>query len=231
MAAHVFEDATTRGVRWPHGLVLMVLCWLSLAHAAQAAPTTSDAEKSAAHDDDESILLGLSYTIGFPSADLHAIIDDPSFRGFDVNIHAAVLRSWYIGVAVGYNHFHEDDGRDTYETDWGAVTGTFYRAYGSVSLALSNRYYLLSPQDIVRPYAGLRLGVSFGSASLMVADVHRYSAPAGFLVAPEAGVAVRLLHWLRLSVAYQYDFTTNSFREVDQASFHAVQLGALVSYY
>lgn len=234
MAAHVHEDAIGLRARWPHGLVLMALFWCLLAPDAHAAPATAESAQTESAQsgarDAEGTLIGLGYTIGIASGDLHEIIDNPSYRGIDVTLHHEIMHSWYIGVGVGYNHFHQDDGRDTYVTDWGAVTGTFYRAYGTVSLALSNRYYLLSPRSLVRPYAGVRLGVAFSSASLMVADVHEYSAPAGFLVVPEAGAAIRLTDYLRLSVGYQYDFTTVSFRGVDHASFHGLQVGAVFDY-
>lgn len=232
MAAHIY-DATRRRAHWSLGLVSMALCWCLLVSFAHATPVSEKGEPSSSEptaSDDEGTLIGIGYTIGFASGDLRKPFDEPSYRSIEISLHHEVLRSWYIGVAVGYNHFHQDDGRGTYQTDWGAVTGTFYPAYGSVTLALSNRYYLLSPKALVRPYAGLRLGVAFSSATLMVADINEHSSPAGFLLVPEAGAAVRLTDWLRLSVGYQYNFTTVAFRDVHNASYHGLQVGAVVDY-
>lgn len=179
---------------------------------------------------DERTLITLTYSVAFAAGDLHDFSDKPSPRGFDYSVLVPLLRGWHIGAAVGYNRFYQEFSRRTIALENADVNAKLYRSFSCVTLSLVNRYYFLEPERLARPYLGLRTGVAFASATTQVADFTLQDSPAGFMLAPEAGLALRLSNSLDAVAGYQYTFTTASFRSTDRASFHALQMGLQLRY-
>jgi hypothetical protein len=193
-------------------------------------PTATVNAETTEESEDDRPLIALTYTLGFPSANLRSFIDDMSPRGFEYAMHIPLRRGWHLGATAGYNRFYQGDGPRTYHLPNADATGTVYRGLTAVTLALSTRYYFMAAARPLRAYLGLRTGILFADSTLFVADFNDYTSRVGFLLAPEAGLSVRLLRWLDAVASYQYNFSTASFNDVDRASYHAVQLGLQLRY-
>jgi hypothetical protein len=222
----------------------MLLGVLSLQHAPHALAQYSEPTEPTASTGREVVapyapkarhrrartLMAMAYSMGFSAGDLHSYIGDMSPRGFDFHLMMRMRGHLYGGLSVGYNRFYEERPRQTYQLEDADVTATLFRSFRNVSLAATARYYLLNADHALRPYGGLRLGAAFVSSWTAVADFDDTDSVVGFLLTPEAGATLRIAESLGAFVGYQYNFTTASFRSVDHASYHALQVGFQVSY-
>jgi Lipid A 3-O-deacylase (PagL) len=167
----------------------------------------------------------LAYEVAFPVADLNTFIGSVSPRGLGFAGEFPVYKGLRIGGTINYNRFYGNQPRDTYYLDNGAVTATLYRYVDVWSLAALARYRFLEPNSGIRPFIGVGLGVSFLSATTLVADLGFQDTPAGFLFQPEAGVTARLSAGMQALLAVRYTMTTAAFREVDMPSYISLQIG------
>jgi hypothetical protein len=169
------------------------------------------------------------YEIGLGSRDLHDFIGDPSFKGFELGGLYPVARGLHVGLYMNSRLFEEARGTTTIALSNGALSGDFYRYARFWSTGAAARYYFLRPDHFVRPYIGVRLGVSFMTATTLLADREYYETPVGFTVAPEVGFAFRVLPLLSVSLAARYDFSTLDARQIDNASYAAFHFGLIVN--
>jgi hypothetical protein len=170
--------------------------------------------------------LSLNYSMGFTTGNLHDYVAESSFRGFDFAALWPVYKSLYLGAAFGYNLFYERVDRDTYSlSDRSAVTAQLYRYSDYWTTSLATRYYFMEPDSAVRAYAGLRIGVASVLNTTLVADLAFQDDPMGFLLAPEAGVLLRLNPAISGAVSALYNFSTASSAGYDSLSYLALQVG------
>lgn len=222
----------TRTVQSAPAVYIARTCLLALALMFFMTPDASSQDDPSSVDpwEDQSTRIGLAYSLGFASGDLHSFTDEMSPVGFDYIIEMQTYRGLHLGGSVGYNRFHQVDPRQTYHFENGDVNAKLYRSFSNLSLAVSSRYYLLDPKSRFNAFGGLRLGVAFATASLIIADFSWLESPVGFLLTPEAGVTLKLFDPIWLAASYQYVYTTESFKSVDSASYHALQLGFQIAY-
>jgi len=178
----------------------------------------------------EIMKFAFAYSMGFAFGDLHDLVGEPSFRGFDLALLWPIYRSFYIGAALSTNHFYEEKDRATYERGATAVTGKLYGYVDYWNTALVTRYYLQRPESRVRAYGGVRLGLAAVRTTTFVADFTDQDDPLGFLVAPEVGMLIRIVDSVSASVAYQYNFSTASTSRLDNLSFGALQFGLSIQW-
>jgi hypothetical protein len=169
------------------------------------------------------ILVG--YEISMPLGSLQDYVSDASFRGFEFGALWPIFKGLYLGPVFNHHTFYEEKGFKTYELDSGAVTANLYSYARFWTMAGAARYHFLKPDSVARPYLGLRMGMTFVTASTMVADLSIYDTPIGFALSPEVGVLVRLAAVAHLSASIRYDFTTASSGRLENGSYMAYQLG------
>jgi hypothetical protein len=138
-----------------------------------------------------------------------------------------VWRGLYIGPVFSHHTFNEHEGKATYldVIDNGAITADLYTYARFWTMAGMARYHFLPPNAFVRPYAGLRMGLTFVTAATLVADLSIYYEPLGFALSPEAGILIRALPIMHINVGLRYDFSTASEGPLDNASFLPFHFG------
>lgn len=167
----------------------------------------------------------VAYEVAFPVAELSEYIGNVSPRGVGFAGEFPIAGGLRIGGTINYNRFYGNEARDTYYLDNGAVTAKLYRYADVWSLAGLARYRFLKPNDGIRPFIGVALGVSFLNATTLVADLGFQDSPAGFLFQPEAGVFARLTPGMQALLAVRYTMTTASFMDYDMPSYISLQIG------
>jgi hypothetical protein len=178
----------------------------------------------------EPMKLQFSYSMGFGTGDLHDFISEPSFRGFDFNVLWPIFRSLHIGPTFSHSLFYEERARETYEVGTSAVTAKLYNYTDYWSTSLLTRYYFLRPDAIVRPYAGVRLGIAALLATTLVTDYSSQWDPVGFYLAPDIGAIVQIVKPVSASISYIYNFSTASAGRFENLSFGSLQFGIVVQW-
>jgi outer membrane protein len=165
------------------------------------------------------------YEISLPVASLNDFVSKPSYRGFEFGALWPVFKSLHVGAFFNHHTFYEEKGAQTYQLDSGALHANLYRYARFWTMGGAARYYLLQPDSVVRPYVGLRVGMTFVTAATLVADLSLYDTPIGFALAPEAGLIVRAVKVMDVSGSIRYEYSTASSGKLDNGSFMAFQLG------
>ena len=173
----------------------------------------------------EHVLCTIGYSLALPFGDLSDFAGDVSFRGFDLAALWPVWKALHAGLAFGFNGFHEELPRSTYEIGTTAVTGKLYNYADSWSFAVVGRYLFSSPRAKLRPFLGLRLGLASMHTASLVVDLAFEDTPIGFLLAPELGLQLRLSQIISGYVSYQFNFTTAATGNYDSFSYNSFQLG------
>lgn len=194
-------------------------------YIAPEAVLEQDADIDSSSRGREFTMLSTAYSVAVPMGDLSDFAGGPSFRGFDLSLLFPLYRGLFVGPAFGFNLLSDRKARESYQLSSATITGKLYRYVHYWSFALATRYVFLQPQQPVRPYAGLRLGVAALDLTSLVVDLSSQDSPTGFLLTPEVGVQVRLADMLHGFLAYQFNFSTASSADFDLLSFSAIQLG------
>jgi hypothetical protein len=180
--------------------------------------------------EDRRPLVALNWVLGIPARGLRSELNNLSYVGFRYSMFVPLSKGLHIGVTASFNQFADHDGRQTFQRDNLAITGTYYRQWTTAAVAFAARYYLGDAEAILRAYAGLDVGVSFGTISRWVVDLGEDNSLVGLQLAPEAGLSLRIWGPLELTTSYQYVFTTQSFGVVHRPSYHALQVGPQFHY-
>ncbi|HET6338963.1 MAG TPA: hypothetical protein VFG30_37345 [Polyangiales bacterium] len=167
----------------------------------------------------------IGYSMSLGVGDLNDYIGSPSFRGFEITLLWPAVRSFFAGLAFGYNGFYETSGRQTFQLQSAAVTGKLYRYADAWPLALLGRYVFMQRQSVVRPYVGLRMGMAWINTTTLVTDRTFEDSSLGFLLAPEAGILGHLSKSVMACLSYTFNFTTASPGDRDVLSYSSLLLG------
>jgi opacity protein-like surface antigen len=173
----------------------------------------------------ESAMLKIAWSMAFAAGDLNDFAGDASFRGFDIALLWPVVAGLHLGAGFGFNSLYEEHERGTYEVNTTAVTGKLYRYADAWSFSAVAQYMFLSPQSMLRPYAGLRVGIEAMALTTLVVDFAADDAPAGFLLAPDIGLQLNVSKQMMAYASYQFNFSTASTDQFDALSFSTVNIG------
>lgn len=170
------------------------------------------------------------WTIGYSMAlgvgDLNDYISDTSFRGFEVTLLWPATTGLFFGVGFGYNGFYERKPQQTRQlTENSAVTARAYNYTDAWPLAAVGRFVFLQPNSPVRPYLGIRTGVTLMDSTTLVTDRSVNDSTAGWLLAPEAGILAHLSKSVMASLQYSFNFTTADTIGGDQLSYNNLMVG------
>jgi hypothetical protein len=207
------------------GCLLPMLALLSLCSSARAQSTLQQEAEEGWEP-----VVALSYSLTLPAQSTRRVFDELSFVGFEYSMFVPLWGRFYLGVTASYNEFEDNDGRRTYQTQNGAVTGTFYRSASLAALTFAGRYYLGGPRWVLRPFLGGRVGVSFADVSFSIVDRNTSRALVGLQLAPEVGLGLRIAGGFGLVASYQYVYTTSSLDLIDNLSYHCVNVGPQLRY-
>ncbi len=159
-----------------------------------------------------------TYQISFPLGDTKNFTDATSFRGFGLDFRYTVQKTTTVGVALGWNSFHERT-TETIElgtTNPGAITGTQNRHINSFPI-MANVHYYFGERGGVRPYVGLNAGGYYmlQRFSIGISTIQNDRWEWG--IAPEAGIIIPVDRDLAIMIngKYNYAFTGESVVETD----------------
>lgn len=167
--------------------------------------------------------VGFTYSIGFGLGDLGDYISQPSFRGITFDWSKNVNPNLTVGVEFGWNLFYERKDYDTYTNETAALSGVQYR-YNNQFPMLGTVNYVFSPDQLLKPYAGLGIGTMY---SLRNTDMGQWTLEEDawhFALKPEVGILYEVGGGTHLKAAAKY-YTGFSAGDLDTQSYFALNLG------
>jgi hypothetical protein len=171
-------------------------------------------------------IWSIGYSLGLGVGDLHDFTGNTSFRGFEATLLWPAYQSLFLGLGFGYNGFYERKPRETRQLgDNAAVTARLYNYVDAWPLSFIGRYVFLQPQSSVRPYAGVRVGVTLMDTTTLITDRSFNDSSAGFLLAPEVGVLAHLSRAFMAVLNYSFNFSTASPQGGDSLSYNNLMVG------
>jgi hypothetical protein len=171
-------------------------------------------------------LWSIGYSMAYGVGELQDFTSDASFRGFEVTLLWPAYKSLFLGLGFGYNGFYDRKPRETRQlSDNAAVTARLYNYVDAWPLSFIGRYVFLQPQSVVRPYAGVRVGLTLMDTTTLVTDRSYNDSSAGFLLAPEIGVLAHLSRAFMAVLNYSFNFSTASTQGGDTLSYNNLMVG------
>lgn len=170
-------------------------------------------------------LVGVSYNVSIPTANLKDYISNASWRGFSIEGRWFTARNVSFGVTLGWNIFSKKSDELIQIEDAevnGAVSGTQVRSVNVFPIVGTVHYYTGSSRDQARFYFGTSLGMYYirqrleiGISSLDNNNMH-------FGLAPEAGVLFELSRAVTMVVKSKYNYAFSSGTSLSGSNDNAV---------
>jgi outer membrane protein W len=107
------------------------------------------------------LFTGITWSMGFPTANTGEYIDKTSFRGVGLTITKYVEPDFSIGATFSWNVFDELIRGQTETLESGAVTGTQVRYINAFPLLINARHFWGERRGEVHPFIGLNAGMYY----------------------------------------------------------------------
>jgi len=154
-----------------------------------------------------------TYQVSFPVGDTKEFTDATSFLGFGLDFRYTVQKSTTVGMAFGWNIFHERTTRtaELATENPGTITGTQDRYLNAFPI-MANVHYYFGERKGIRPYVGLNAGGYYMLQRFAIGIVSLQNDRWEWGIAPEAGVIIPVDRELAIMVngKYNYAFTGES---------------------
>ncbi len=169
----------------------------------------------------------LSYTVGFPMADMKDFTDQVSGRGVAFDYNYLFQDNIAIGLGVGWQTFTEELGYTTTVDGTTTLSGYEYHYVNSFPIHVTGTYFLGT--DNLRPYVGLGVGTIYNMTDADIGVFRFEENEWHFSLRPEVGVQYDLNYrtGLRLSARYNHAFSAG---DIGSFSFFAIGGGIVWMY-
>jgi outer membrane protein len=159
----------------------------------------------------------LYYNMGFPMGNTKDFISKASFRGMGFEYQYLFNNNFALGGVLQWSTFYQDEPRQTYVKDNGAINGIKYKYINTVPLYITGTYYLASDDASIRPYVGLGVGTYWLEQRTdmgLFTDIYNSW---HFGLIPKAGVLIPISYStsIYLGVDYNIEFKNS---DLDQQS-------------
>ena len=171
-------------------------------------------------------LVSLTWEVGVPLQDLRSYVDEPSYRGGQLEVRFGLARHLSVGLATSWNWFAQNFAQKSLSYPNATVTAAVYDRVQLITLRGTLHWYLLDGP--VQPYLGLGAGGAWHSTFQAVADLSDSSHGFDFTADPNLGILFTIGPGLAVHLAARYQFTLAKFRGVERAQWLGASLGLAV---
>lgn len=170
-----------------------------------------------------------SYSVGYSTGNTADFAGDNSFRGFGFEYRHFINEKISAGVAIEYQRFYEDMGKQTFHYDGSDLYGSQYNWHNSMPILLTGHYYFNGTDKLFQPYAGIGVGAYRGESELMIGGVSFVADGWQFGFAPEIGTMINICDNATLSIAGRYNNTFET-SDLDAQSYINLKFGVAVRF-
>jgi outer membrane protein len=170
--------------------------------------------------------FAFTYSIGFPTGDLKEYIDQPSFRGANMEFYWHVKPNIDAGIEVGWNVFYAEESAKVYNNGTASIHGKQFRYTNAVPLIAGVRWRKTG--GTTAPYVGLGVGTTSVNRSTDFGLYRISNNTWQFCVRPEAGLIHDLGGGTGLTVGAKYylNFKNDA---LDAQSYATINVGFVFS--
>lgn len=166
-----------------------------------------------------------TYSMGFGTGDLGDFIQQPSFRGVNLDFRKMVQPNVGVGFSIGWNVFYEEKADDTYSLGNSTLSGKQYRYSNHIPMMVNGAYFL-KPGETLNPFVSLGIGTMYTRRNT---DMNLYTVEQeawNFLLQPEFGVQYLVNDATAITVSGKFNYGFKAGSELDAAqSFFALNVG------
>lgn len=181
----------------------------------------------------EGSLGAVTYNVTIPVGSFSSEhINDVSFRGVHFSGRWFLMeKRLSLGGEFGWNTFHDELDRGTYDIPNGAVTATLYRYTEVFSLWPTVHFYPLT-EGLVRPFVGTGMGISSVRHETLASNLIVSEQNWAFAMKPEVGTLIFFgdQAFTGAIVSAHYTLNTTGFNDFDITSYFGFELGLFVHY-
>ena len=166
----------------------------------------------------------LYYNMGFPMGNTKDFISKASFRGMGFEYQYLFNDNFALGGVLQWNTFYQDEPRQTYVKDNGAINGIKYKYINTVPLYVTGTYYIGSDDANIRPYIGLGVGTYWLEQRTdmgLFTDIYNSW---HFGLIPKAGVLIPISYSTSLYLGVDYNIAFKN-SDLDQQSWIGLSVG------
>lgn len=163
----------------------------------------------------------LSYTVGFPMADMKDFTENVSGRGIAFDYNYLINDNFSIGLGLSWQTFTDDLGYQSIVDGTATLSGYQYHYVNSFPAHLTGTYFL--DGDNLRPFFGLGVGTIYNMTDADIGIFRFEDNVWHFSLRPEAGVQFNLNYRTGIRVSARYN---HAFEAGDIGSFSYLALGA-----
>jgi len=156
----------------------------------------------------------LEYSTGTLLGTSSEFIDSYSWRGVHFQGQVFLIDNVALGFKLGFNNYYSNVEPQLY--DFGNGTRLFantYRYLRKVPFQVGAIGHIL-PNEMIKPYLGLYLGLCYATEAVMIQDVQQRKENYGFILTPELGFYLQFgkksSTGIKLSAAY--NLATNNYQ-------------------
>jgi outer membrane protein len=166
----------------------------------------------------------LYYNMGFPMGNTKDFISKASFRGMGFEYQYLFNNNFALGGVLQWSTFYQDEPRQTYVKDNGAINGIKYKYINTVPLYITGTYYLASDDASIRPYVGLGVGTYWLEQRTdmgLFTDIYNSW---HFGLIPKAGVLIPISYSTSIYLGVDYNIAFKN-SDLDQQSWIGLSVG------
>ena len=154
-------------------------------------------------------LIGLSWNMSVPTGSTTNFVGETSLRGgqFEFRDFLPAERNISLGLSIGWNGYQEDEPRQTYAIENGAVTTDLVKYTYTLPILLNVHHYFPIGENVL-PYVGAGIGGMYSEHEIFFNIYNIEENEWGFAVRPEVG-AIFPFGRAGLLVAADYLWATN----------------------
>ncbi|MBB6460268.1 hypothetical protein [Flammeovirga kamogawensis] len=173
--------------------------------------------------------IGLSYSIGIPTAAVNKSISDASFKGTDIEFRHFFTENISGGFTIGMRNFSQAYGNQVYTSDVVALTGETFKDATALSTVFTSHYYF-QKFKFIQPYAGLGIGGAGVFYNVQVGGIATSDVYWGFTFVPEIGLLIPLRNsGTSILSSAKYNYQTGS-KGHDSVGYWAFNIGIALDF-
>lgn len=170
-----------------------------------------------------STLLSATWEAGVPLAGLRDFVDEPGYRGGQLEIRRGVVRHFSLGLAATWNWFAQNYAWKSVDYANATVTGPLYQRVRFATLRGTGHWYLSGGP--LQPYVGAGAGALSYETYRNVAGSVETGSGWTAVVDPQIGVLWSIGRGLAVHVQAHFLYSRARFSGVDDARWLGIQVG------